>query len=72
MNDVVGMILNKNGESKLPQEFYVISGALVCGLIIWGALEKGPDGFQWFFAGAFSMGILMNIFRDKKIDKLSK
>lgn len=62
----------KMKESKLPPEFYVISGALVCGLIIWGALEKGPDGFQWFFAGVFSMGILMNIFRDKKIDKLSK
>lgn len=62
----------KMKESKLPQEFYVICGALVCGLVIWGALTKGPDGFQWFFAGAFSMGILMNIFRDREIDRLSK
>lgn len=59
-------------ESKLPQEFYVIGGALICGLMIWGYLTKGSDGFQWFFAGVFSMGILMNIFRDREIDRLSK
>lgn len=58
--------------SKLPSEMYVICGALVCGLVIWGSFEKGPDGLQWFFAGAFSMGIIMNLFRDKEIDKLSK
>lgn len=58
--------------SKMPSETYVVVGAIICGLIIWATLTDGPDGFMWFFVGAFTMGIIMNLSRDKEIDKLSK
>ena len=57
--------------TKLHPVFYTIGGAVTAGLLIWATYDTGPDGMQWFLAGVFFMGIVMNLFRDEEIDKYS-
>ena len=51
--------------TPLSPAMYAFYGFLIAVLLCWAIVTHGPDGPLWFFAGAFTMGIIMNLANDK-------